>query len=546
MDFGMSVQELLGTKFLKDIAKVIAGDAGLSNKVRWVHVLEIRDVVKQSVNGNELVLTTGIGFTSKEVALQFVQELIDQHVSALCIETALYYHKVDDEVIELANRKGFPLIEISEISRFLDISKGLNTLLINNESQLYNNTDNYDSHLNDISSKGTLADGIKYTEEYLDIDVAYIPEKMNTQGISIELKNSVTLKIDALKKTLSDDGTFVKGNYAVKRIDFLGKTWGHLIFSSRKRDLSDYEILVLSRLSSKIKDDIYANTIANEKRLYSNNDWIKKWLDGSISEAEVKKRLQASGFHANFSEFVVCCTQYHQGKDPHDFEEKEASTRKYYEDFLMHSTITIRNIFEKEGFQTLGFMENETIYFIVMNTPAGEGMCEKIEFGIKKLRECKNQFMDYSNATFTIGKKVGRYADVGRSCDTAVKLISRPDNLPGVTIVFDYLYINRIMLAIEDNYVLRDYISDYLGDLLSPKNQELLGTLMVYLECNCSKQKTAEKLFVVRQTLYFRLQKIAEIIGVDFDKGEKRFAVEFAVHAYYYLKARSHEDVFTL
>jgi hypothetical protein len=62
MGYDSSVKELLNTKYMKNITKVLAGKEGLEKIVRWVHVLEIRDVVEQCVNGNEMVLTTGIGY----------------------------------------------------------------------------------------------------------------------------------------------------------------------------------------------------------------------------------------------------------------------------------------------------------------------------------------------------------------------------------------------------------------------------------------------------------------------------------------------------
>jgi PucR family transcriptional regulator, purine catabolism regulatory protein len=58
-------------------------------------------------------------------------------------------------------------------------------------------------------------------------------------------------------------------------------------------------------------------------------------------------------------------------------------------------------------------------------------------------------------------------------------------------------------------------------------NSKLLETLKVYLECNGSKQETANKLFIVRQTLYHRLQKLENLLGKDFMNHEKRVAFEF-------------------
>lgn len=59
----------------------------------------------------------------------------------------------------------------------------------------------------------------------------------------------------------------------------------------------------------------------------------------------------------------------------------------------------------------------------------------------------------------------------------------------------------------------------------------------MYLACNGSKKETAERLFVVRQTLYHRIQKLQQLLGADFMKPEKRLAIELMIQAYEYLAA---------
>ena len=51
-------------------------------------------------------------------------------------------------------------------------------------------------------------------------------------------------------------------------------------------------------------------------------------------------------------------------------------------------------------------------------------------------------------------------------------------------------------------------------------------TLKVYLHTNGQKKDTAERLFIVRQTLYHRLEKIEQLLGPDFMQPEKRLALE--------------------
>src|SRR5699024_4537691 len=85
-------------------------------------------------------------------------------------------------------------------------------------------------------------------------------------------------------------------------------------------------------------------------------------------------------------------------------------------------------------------------------------------------------------------------------------------------------------------------VTDYLGPLIAydqEKNTDLLQTLEVFLANFGAKKETAEQLFIVRQTLYHRLEKITEILGADFLKREKRIMIEFALDTLNYLKQKN-------
>jgi purine catabolism regulator len=179
-------------------------------------------------------------------------------------------------------------------------------------------------------------------------------------------------------------------------------------------------------------------------------------------------------------------------------------------------------------------MDGNMIVYIIMSPEIVENTWEKVERCTNQLRQYKNQFMNYRNSNFAIGKKVSRSTDLYKSYTTAAGVVDKIGKNCGETIIYDRQYINRIMAPLCAYCDLSEFVSDLLGVLLEPGNQELLQTLKVYFECNCSKQKTAEKLFIVRQTLYFRLEKVEDILGSGFDEGERRFALEFAIHAHDY------------
>jgi hypothetical protein len=60
-------------------------------------------------------------------------------------------------------------------------------------------------------------------------------------------------------------------------------------------------------------------------------------------------------------------------------------------------------------------------------------------------------------------------------------------------------------------------------------HNDLLGTLETYLDLAGSAQRTAAALSLHRATLYYRLRRIEQIVGVDLEDGNDRLALHLSL-----------------
>jgi purine catabolism regulator len=98
---------------------------------------------------------------------------------------------------------------------------------------------------------------------------------------------------------------------------------------------------------------------------------------------------------------------------------------------------------------------------------------------------------------------------------------------------FPDLSVYRLLFQFEHNPALIAFQEEILGPLLSHDGgQELLETLEVYFEHNGSLTQASEALFIHRNTLTYRLERIRDIGGIDLEKPETRLAVQLALHIY--------------
>ena len=80
--------------------------------------------------------------------------------------------------------------------------------------------------------------------------------------------------------------------------------------------------------------------------------------------------------------------------------------------------------------------------------------------------------------------------------------------------------IYTLLSHVDDTRILDTYVEEKLGKLLQAdelNDGKLSETLENYLNCSCNAKKTAEEMFLHRNTLNYRLKKIREILGCDLE-----------------------------
>jgi purine catabolism regulator len=98
---------------------------------------------------------------------------------------------------------------------------------------------------------------------------------------------------------------------------------------------------------------------------------------------------------------------------------------------------------------------------------------------------------------------------------------------------FPDLSIYRLLIQLENSPELIAFQEEMLGGLLASEGaRELLHTLQVYFAHNGNLSQAAEALFVHRNTLIYRMDRIAALTGANLDDPEIRLAMQLALHIY--------------
>lgn len=107
----ISCREICMLPSLKRLT-LVAGKSGLDRRVRWVHFIDLPDVIPW-VQGGELLIITGIGLNGEVHKLKdIVRGIIRKKLAGLIINVGPYIKEVPAEVISLADQANFPVFEL--------------------------------------------------------------------------------------------------------------------------------------------------------------------------------------------------------------------------------------------------------------------------------------------------------------------------------------------------------------------------------------------------------------------------------------------------
>jgi purine catabolism regulator len=126
---------------------VVAGRARLDRPLRWVHAGEVAHMATL-LRGGELLLTTGMGIApDARGQRRFVEALAIRQVAALAVELGRDRTALPPALVAAAEESGLPLIELHREVPFVAITEEIHTALVNERYELLRRVDELGARL---------------------------------------------------------------------------------------------------------------------------------------------------------------------------------------------------------------------------------------------------------------------------------------------------------------------------------------------------------------------------------------------------------------
>lgn len=524
-------------------AIVAGGNKGLSRRIRWVHIIETAKF-GPLIHGEEMILTTGLAFKLDGQSMgTYVERLAEKNVSCLCIELGEHFEELPEEMVEAANRCELPLIVFPQTVRFVDITQDLHSLIINKHHKALKDLESIsrEFHRLTLTAQGvpqvlkllhsrTAAQVIYYPVHGQPVCVPSAPQ-IEQKKLLLELTEHLQQIPDnnsyaaPLEWTLGDHRHVI-----VHPVGALGETWAYLAIILQQKP-QEYDYLILDSASLSIAQDLLRTRYVQERKLYTENLWLDDLLHMRLNhEEQIKTFLGADYNKLNTAPYRVCLIEL----------DHERPQETHHEDggidsSGIHLSMLLRALLEQHSYHPYFTWRKNGLAVIVFDFNTKNNSIEGLRHVFDSLKHSRIEGLaEELKMTIGIGGRRTGFKQAHLSYQEAIHAASLHNCFEKSALFFDELGVYQLLFN-NDKNVLQTFVHHYLGPLIEhdeTRGSALLHTLKVYLDCDGSKQIAAQKLYIVRQSLYYRLEKMAEMLGPNYMEPENRLALQLALRAY--------------
>jgi PucR family transcriptional regulator, purine catabolism regulatory protein len=530
----LRVRELLEIDLLLDAgAHVVAGEQHLDREVRWVHTGEIADIA-QYLSGGEVLLTAATGLQRGVEAQRrrYIRELVEADVACVIIELGRSFDEIPAEMVEEAAKGRLVLVALEHEVPFVAVTQHAHTMLVSSAHVTLERAMGIDDALNALMLEGApLPAVLELLAERLDNPV--IVEDGARRAIAHGgAPGSVTPLLRAWQGH-SRQGHRVDRTAAVQRADdpvpctwaaiaVRGEDWGRIHVVQVDSQLSDLARITLGRAAASIA--LYLMS----ERDAALSDAAEHSLIGGLTTADRfngrEFLARASGLGVNLDGDLVMLV----------IGPRSRSTT-VDGDALASAVDEVRKVMRSGRWPAVVGGLNGAVGVAATADPPG-GLDRAAETLMAALRT-----LPFDDAQVGVSRpcRAAQLPHAQTEAATAHRL--GPIWSSGSVHNYENLVLYRLLSPLASGPGLANFVEEELGPLLACGEQqrsELLRTLDAYLQANGNKIATAQALFLQRRSVYYRLERIEEMLGRSLNDPDQRVRLYMAMRAYELLDAR--------
>ena len=532
--------------------KLLCGEKGLDLEVKGIRIIEIEDM-ERYLTGGEILITSFqvyLSCSDREVEQHF-EDLVKSDISGFIVKKRKEYDPTGRRLSLLekhCKKYEIPLVEISEDSYYWGIIRYVMIQVFDKDTarlKYFKIThDSFNTFiLKNNGSSNTASDIIKFLSIMIENPVVLYYGDLNCM-VSTNSDNSKLILSDEIqpyKPNIITKFQYMKQmkgscvQYVVK-FAILSEVEIYITITEENRELTELDYMAIENAIINLQYGFLSEFAQNEVKKTYQRDLIHNILNGLLSSKEMTEAAAQLGMKESDTYRVVdfhTITKNVQRK----YTKEQLHEVGVIEGELMHllpDALIYRNMDQIVMIQQVDSDQTELEYQKEM---------EEIEEVIQRSILYRKKDTDFQ---IGIGKSVEGYQRLKESYHEASRAIKYIEIIRQVTgdknksvVQYSNLGFFQIFGKVDDMTELERCIPETLKKLYLYDDEhkgELITTLQMYLRNNQSIKKTAGAMFVHYRTISYRLEKIKQISGINFDNANEVLAVSNGLIIYKMLK----------
>lgn len=533
----MELQDILGREEFQYLTVLNPG-VDCSRTVSTVESTETPDVARY-IPPNTLLLLTGMAFKDQPERLcQLLEDLSQRSCAAVAIKLGRFIHKLDDQVLRKANELGIPLLRIPMEKTLGEVYQEVLSFIWNSQNAVMVRALNAQQKVSNLILQGASVKSIvqnismilKRPVMILDlfgnvVEYSYLynrPDREQTvQRMRQWMEEDPSLD-QASFSCYHQDGV----SFCVYPIKGVGRNTNYMVVWDFEPGGATEHLLLLDQVILVLELYFYRDLYVKYNEMQQAEEYLRFLLEQLERRCWNERQVLTLGeFYGlkRAGEYRIILLDIGQGEQRKfntvNFSKKEEQYILIYD--------WVRHLLQDEN-DILIFPQQSKWRYVCLIQGSSSAYLERLE----EIYQMILQKFSYPMVAAQ-GGAVSSPLNLVSSVVEAERCMA--DGIPDKGHPFLLTYRPKNMMELFrfiPEREIRGICELTLKELAYPGNQmeeELRKTLYTYLFCNSSITKTAETMFLHRNTIKYRIKKCEEILNIDLSDMSSCFQIQLAL-----------------
>jgi len=513
---------------LRDLdVQVLAGEAALESPVRWVHISELDDPTPW-LSGGELLLTTGMALDTPAEQRAYVERLADHNLAGLGVGIGFGFDAVPAAMVEAAEERAFPLVEVPYDVPFIAVTEKAFTRLVNEQYAVLQRSIAAQERLQRIVLSERGLDAVAQAIANLVGATALVFDGRGELQASHPFRRALGDEVveevaaDLRERTRRGDARgFVPaaGDLAAQALALpvaagdapqQGLPLAWLVAVKDTGGLTEFDRLVLHQAVTAIALELLRRRVADTTERRLAGDVLAEVVSGEVGGPELARRLEPFGLGGRLTALVL------RAEGRREREQLEAALAQALREEAVSALVAMAG--ESAVALMPGYLDEELFE-----------LAERVHARVAKVLGAAPS----AGVGRAVALAQAREAYHEARCALEARALGGAPangNGPKPHAVANHRDLGsfQLLLSLQDSDALRLFCESLLGPIEQGEGHyggELMRSLEAFIEANGQWESAARKLYCHRHTLRYRIRKVEELTGRDLASARDR--IEF-------------------